>query len=219
MLDTAQLVLFTVCSLLLHIVADRRHHRFGRALTKGAASSGFIAIALTLGATQSAWGQALLVALGLSMIGDLLLLSKATAMFAGGLVSFLLAHIAFGAAFLILGVDTAVALAASAVLTVIALQVGRWVLPHVPGRLRLAVIAYIIAVSGMAVLALAAGWSTDNPVLAIAGVAFFISDLFVARHRFVAPGFTNRVIGLPIYYGAQILFALQAAPPAELFAV
>ena len=219
MTDPAQLVLFTVCSLLLHIVAERRRRWFLRALTKTAASSGFIAIALTLGATQSPWGQALLVALGLSMLGDLFLLSKTTAMFACGLVSFLLAHIAFGAAFIVLGVDPVIALAASVAFVLIALRVARWVLPHVPGRLRPAVIAYIIAVSGMAVLALAAGWATGNPVLPIAGAAFFVSDLLIARSRFVAPGFINRLLGLPLYYGAQILFALQAAAPTGMFAV
>jgi len=216
--DTAPLVIFTVSSLLLHLVADRSDHRFARVLTKAAASSGFIAIALSLGALESAWGQTLLVALGLSMLGDLLLLSQATSMFTGGLVSFLLAHVTFGAAFVVLGVDTTAAAAATLAFTFIALRVARWILPHIPQRLRGVIIAYIVAVSGMAVLALAASWSTGNPALALASVAFFISDIFVARSRFVAPGFSNRVLGLPLYYGAQILFALQAAPQAALVA-
>jgi hypothetical protein len=29
----------------------------------------------------------------------------------------------------------------------------------------------------------------------------------VARDRFVAPGFVNRAWGLPLYFGAQLLFA------------
>ena len=36
----------------------------------------------------------------------------------------------------------------------------------------------------------------------------------MARDRFVAPGFDNRLWGLPLYYGAQIWFALLAAPGA-----
>ena len=216
--DTAPLVIFTVCSLALHLVAERSNHRVGRFLTKAAASSGFIAIALSVGALESAWGQTLLVAFGLSMLGDLLLLSKATSMFAGGLVSFLLAHIAFGAAFVGLGVDPTVTAWAVLALIVVALGVARWVLPHAPQRLRAAIIAYIVAVSGMAALALAASVSAGDPALALGGVAFFISDLFVARGRFIAPGFSNRILGMPLYYGAQILFALQAAPPSALFA-
>ena len=42
-----------------------------------------------------------------------------------------------------------------------------------------------------------------------AAVAFYVSDVSVARDRFVAPGFGNRIWGLPLYYGAQLLFALS----------
>jgi hypothetical protein len=42
-----------------------------------------------------------------------------------------------------------------------------------------------------------------------AAVAFYLSDVSVARDRFVAPGFGNRIWGLPLYYGAQVLFALS----------
>ncbi|MCA9658046.1 MAG: lysoplasmalogenase [Myxococcales bacterium] len=207
------LVLATVLALVLHLAADRAHLRVGRALTKTAASAGFIAIAVDAGALASTWGQVLLVALGLSMLGDIFLLSRATKMFASGLVAFLLAHIAYGVAFVVRGIDLTAAAAAAVVVAALALGTARWVLPHVPDKLRAAVIAYIFAVSGMAILAVAAGYAAQSPALAVAGVAFFISDLFVARHRFVARGFINRLIGLPLYYGAQILFALHAAPP------
>ena len=42
-----------------------------------------------------------------------------------------------------------------------------------------------------------------------AAVAFYLSDVSVARDRFVAPGFGNRIWGLPLYYAAQLLFALS----------
>jgi uncharacterized membrane protein YhhN len=44
------------------------------------------------------------------------------------------------------------------------------------------------------------------PIL-IGALAFFLSDLSVARNRFVAPGFVNRLWGLPLYYAAQLLLA------------
>ncbi|MEN8163997.1 MAG: lysoplasmalogenase family protein [Acidobacteriota bacterium] len=37
---------------------------------------------------------------------------------------------------------------------------------------------------------------------------FFLSDLAVARHRFVKEAFLNRAIGLPAYYAGQMLLAL-----------
>jgi hypothetical protein len=53
-----------------------------------------------------------------------------------------------------------------------------------------------------------AGWVWPTAVMA-AAVAFYLSDVSVARDRFVAPGFDNRIWGLPLYYGAQLLFALS----------
>ena len=35
---------------------------------------------------------------------------------------------------------------------------------------------------------------------------FFLSDLCVARDRFVSPGWENRAVGLPLYFGAQLLY-------------
>jgi hypothetical protein len=38
-----------------------------------------------------------------------------------------------------------------------------------------------------------------------------VSDLFVARDRFVQPGFVNRLLGLPLYYAAQAMLAISTA--------
>ena len=51
--------------------------------------------------------------------------------------------------------------------------------------------------------------SGDDPIRLVAALLFYLSDLAVARERFVAPGRTNRLWGLPTYYVAQILFALS----------
>jgi len=39
---------------------------------------------------------------------------------------------------------------------------------------------------------------------------FYVSDLSVARDRFVARAFVNRARGLPAYYAAQVLMAWAA---------
>ncbi len=60
-------------------------------------------------------------------------------------------------------------------------------------------------------VAAATGATSDGapwPVLPGA-VLFFLSDLAVARDKFVTPGFPNRAVGLPMYYAAQILFAVS----------
>ena len=35
------------------------------------------------------------------------------------------------------------------------------------------------------------------------------TDLFVARERFVVKSFTNKLVGLPLYYGGQFLLAFS----------
>ena len=38
---------------------------------------------------------------------------------------------------------------------------------------------------------------------------FYISDIFVARNRFLKLEFFNRLIGLPLYYAGQFLLAFS----------
>jgi uncharacterized membrane protein YhhN len=38
---------------------------------------------------------------------------------------------------------------------------------------------------------------------------FYLSDLFVARNRFVKKEYVNRLVGLPLYYTGQYLLALS----------
>jgi hypothetical protein len=47
-------------------------------------------------------------------------------------------------------------------------------------------------------------------MLACAGaLSFYVSDVFVARQRFVKSAFLNRLIGLPLYYGGQFMLAFS----------
>lgn len=182
----------------------------GRWICKPIASAGFLAAALSAGLPTDGFGWAIVVALVLSFGGDVFLIPRARAWFAAGLGSFLLGHLGFAAAFLIRGVSPLWALIALPVVGAIAVWVHRWLGPHVPHRLRAPVIAYILVISTMVVLAWGTFGHRMDPragVLLGAAVAFFASDLAVARNRFVAPGFMNRLWGLPLYYGAQLAFA------------
>jgi hypothetical protein len=47
-------------------------------------------------------------------------------------------------------------------------------------------------------------------MLAFCGaLSFYVSDLFVARDRFVKKGAINRILGLPLYFGGQFLLAFS----------
>ncbi len=196
-----------VCGLL---GAEYKSSAAGRWILKPMASVGFIAASVSAGLPTNGFGWAIVVALVLSFFGDVFLIPKAKMWFAAGLVSFLLGHLGFAVAFVLRGVSPVWALAALPVVGAVAYVVHRWLRPHVPDKLKGPVIAYILVISTMVVLAFGTlGHRADTlaSVLLVAAVAFFISDLAVARNRFVSEGFGNRLWGLPLYYGAQLLFA------------
>jgi uncharacterized membrane protein YhhN len=118
-------------------------------------------------------------------------------------------HLAYGGGFLTAGMSWAGAAIALTALLVPAALVGRWLWPHLEARMRPPVTAYIVVISLM-VAGAVGGVLEGVPAVALpAAILFYTSDVYVARHRFVAAGFLNRLIGLPLYYAAQILFALS----------
>ena len=47
----------------------------------------------------------------------------------------------------------------------------------------------------------------NSPAIRLGAILFVLSDVFVARQRFVAPGHLNPLVGLPLYYAGQYLLA------------
>lgn len=183
-----------------HLAAEARGARAARAITKTAASLGFVALALVLG-VEGAAERLLLAGLVLSVAGDVLLLSPRRTAFLAGLGAFLLAHVAYGAAFAAAGTPPAwVAAPISAAIPLVL----RWLWPHL-GPMRPAVIAYALVISAMLWLAL----GVPRAEVRLGAALFYASDLLVARDRFVRPGLGNRIVGLPLYYAAQLLLALS----------
>jgi uncharacterized membrane protein YhhN len=204
--------LATAVALGVLLLAEWRGWRAGVWVAKPLASTGFLVLALAAGATGSAWGRAVLVALGLSWLGDVLLIPKgARAAFLAGLASFLLAHLAYAVAFALRGVEPAACAVAALGLAGPLWVAARWLWPHVPARMRPPVVAYGAAITGMLVMALGSRGFPGQVVIALGASAFFVSDLAVARERFVAPGLGNKLWGLPLYYGGQLALAVSVA--------
>lgn len=227
---TAAYALAGVTALLLAVllVGERRSAPW-RGWVKGAASAAFIGTALAAGAADSAYGGWVLTALCLGWVGDVSLVSGRRTWFLIGLAAFLLSHLAYIGAFAAVRPNAAVALVVAAGLLVPAALVARWLWPHLGADMRGPVLAYIGVITAMVAAAAGAvagegpatpamsvltqgeplpAWVWDAAVMG-AAVAFYLSDLWVARDRFVAPGFVNRIWGLPLYYGAQVAFALS----------
>jgi uncharacterized membrane protein YhhN len=99
------------------------------------------------------------------------------------------------------------------VATAAGIWVYRWLRPNL-GSMKVPVILYIIVISGMLCSAVSMGTAANLPLSArslvtIGALLFYISDLFVARQRFVKADFFNRLIGLPLYYTGQFLLAFS----------
>lgn len=203
----------TALATLALLEATRRGFRLGEWISKPLASTGFLGAALAVGSLETGPGRWLFVGLVLSAVGDVLLIPRTRPTFLLGLVAFLLGHVAYATAFVHRGVDAFVAAITLAGLLVPAALVSRWLLPTVDARMKPPVLAYVIVISVMVGLAVGTVAAHGNPLLLVGAVAFYLSDLSVARDRFVAPGFVNRLWGLPLYFGAQLVLAFCAGQP------
>jgi uncharacterized membrane protein YhhN len=185
-------------------------------LAKPAAALCFLWAAVAWGALASDYGRWILLGLGLSACGDVLLLAAGRGLgFQTGIGAFLLGHVAYAVAFLGLPLDGR-ALGLVGLLAALAgWRILRWLTPFVAGPLRAAVTAYVAVIGTMVTLACAASLAGAPGLAAVGAIAFAASDLSVARDRFVAPGFANAAWGLPLYFAAQLALASTVAPMAS----
>ena len=116
------------------------------------------------------------------------------------------------AAFFLRGLSPVWTLVFVAVLTLPRYHVLRWLLPHVSSDgMRRAVTLYASVLSIM--LAAAGGTWVEAPDWRIGtgALLFYLSDLAVARQRFVTRALANKLLGLPAYYAGQVLLAFSLA--------
>jgi len=202
------ILLSVICGAVAYLLrATRLDDREAEVVSKTTASLGFVvlgALAWQSGNPIATW---LVAGLVLCAAGDVLLIWDRS--FDFGLISFLLGHVAYVAAF-----HTAVPIADWTRWMLLPISLASagalaWMWPHL-GRRRISVSTYVVVITIMVWGSLAVtttgimGWP-----IAVGAVFFYLSDLTVARDRFVTSDFLNRAVGLPIYYAAQILIALS----------
>ena len=190
------------------LVAESRGSRSGVWVFKPLAAAAFIAAAVAADATATTYGAWILTGLVLSMGGDVALIPKESpAAFLAGISSFLLGHVAYAVAFASVGVSVPAAAVTAVVMTAFSVAVLRWLLTHLEGPFRIAVPVYTAVIGTMVVLAVgmsvAGGWTLP----AVGAVLFAVSDVSVARDRFVEETTTNKYWGLPMYFGGQLVLA------------
>ena len=190
------------------LLALRRDRALPAAVFKMVAVFAFLWASLAWGATGSGYGRTLLVGLTLCALGDALLLpAEPPVWFRLGLSAFLLGHVAYVGAFAQMPLDATAFGVAAALAAPAAFAVHRWLRPHVPDSMRIPVQIYLVVIATMLAVSVAAAQGSGRWAIAVGAVAFAVSDLSVARGRFVAPGFSNGAWGLPLYFGAQLVLA------------
>ncbi|MDP2251349.1 MAG: lysoplasmalogenase family protein [Hydrogenophaga sp.] len=183
-----------------------------------------VAMAVVLGHVRG-WGDLqrsgglLLGALALSLAGDAFLMFPGY--FIPGLVSFLLAHLAYIALFRqgVPWFSSRRALAATLGVGV-AMYTFLWQ-GGLPTALRAPVAAYVLVIALMAAQAISRATVQRNAAavgVAVGAVFFMLSDTLLAINKFVSPLPMSQVWVLSTYYAAQILIVrnmLRARPAAD----
>jgi uncharacterized membrane protein YhhN len=194
------------------LAAEKSGSRWGIWLAKPVAAGAYVWAALTWGALETSYGRWVLLGLVLCFWGDVLLIPKnRRSWFRAGIIAFLSGHLAYIAAFLRLPTGKVGLLVGIFLAAALAWFVMSWLGPKLPAGFRRLVVIYIAVICSMVVVGCGAADGSGVWSIALGSSLFAISDVSVARDRFVAKAFANRAWGLPMYFTAQLILASTVA--------
>ena len=195
--------LYTLCVGGL-IAAELGSSQKWQVLLKPLAAFGFVSLALAAGAMNTPYGQIILLGLLLCAAGDICLLSRDNPnLFKGGMAAFAAGHMAYCAAFL--KFNLVPNFWACIGIFVIGVLVYMYLYRKLEADMRMPVLIYTVIILAMVILAM----GTGHTVLMLAASLFALSDICVARDRFIGRNPKHALIISPFYFGAQGLFALS----------
>lgn len=168
--------------------------------------------ALAWSAPDSGYRDGLLLALGLSLLGDIALMYESNSAFLTGLGSFLLAHLVFMLAFLH-GVERYAPPLWAAAFMLYGVALGAVLVRRADAPLRVPVVIYALVLTGMAITALLR-WQALGGVTggyALVGAALFVlSDSALGIRRFVGRYRGAQGVILSTYWGGIACIAWSA---------
>jgi uncharacterized membrane protein YhhN len=183
---------------------DRRTERWAKPATLIA----LIVAALVLGASDTAAGRWLLVALVFGLAGDVALLEKSDSRFRLGLAAFLVGHVAFVLCFIGVGLDPQGWNYVSFLVLGGCLLATRQVAAstYLRGGLALAapVGLYTVVIGAMVIYA----FTTGESLIAVGATVFAVSDTVLARDRFVRPWDGAQLLVMVTYHVGQALIVI-----------
>jgi len=192
---------------------EKRENRKGMLPTKTVLSLLFIVTAISQ--TQFLQPYTIFIIIGLLFClgGDVFLALPQDKMFLWGLVSFLLGHVCYVIGFFWISDPGNMTRIGVIITMLLGVPIYIWLKPHL-GTMKKPVIAYILVISFMFIGAWSVLGMPQQPIMArmfifVGAASFYVSDIFVARDRFLKNDFTNRLLGLPLYYLAQFMIAFS----------
>lgn len=195
------------------LAAEKRQDRKLILLTKTPLSVLFVVTALVQPRVVPEYFGFVLAGLSLCLVGDVCLALPRDKAFLAGLAAFLLGHVSYIFGFASLSLLRQWLSLGAVVFVLFSATVFFWLRPHLK-KMLLWVLAYIVVITVMVSGAWAV-WQRSGCAPAgkafvyLGAFCFYLSDVFVARDRFVRPEFLNRLIGLPLYYLGQFLLAFS----------
>lgn len=165
-----------------------------------------IGVALSIDTAATTTRSWFILALVLSLAGDVFLMMEPD-QFIAGLASFLAAHIAYVVGLLLAGFNLAPAIVALGVVLVAFAVLGKRILNGASARdsrLQTPVALYMAVISAMVVSAAA----TTNAVATAGAVLFYGSDATLGWNRFVSPIANGRLLTMITYHAGQTLLIL-----------
>ena len=199
-----------LCGLLFY---EKKKNRAPLLIAKSILSLLFVMTALLQPRPVPAYYHYLLVGLIFCLIGDVCLALPQEKAFRTGLIAFLIGHVFYILSFSSLtqvshwiSIGLFIFLGTSAF-------IFSWLRPHLKSML-IPVLLYIVIITVMGVGAWAVSWKSSFRIsgraLILAGaLCFYLSDVFVARDKFIKEEYQNRLLGLPLYYAGQFMLAFS----------
>ncbi|MFA6224073.1 MAG: lysoplasmalogenase [Desulfomonilaceae bacterium] len=202
------------CSLLVGLLWAEKTDSYKLILLfKAPLSSLFVLTAALLPHHFKRYCRLVITGLILGLVGDICLALPGNMPFRFGLVAFLGGHVFYILAFAQQTQRTDWFHSVNFLILAFSGYVLWWLYPHL-GSMLIPVVCYILIISVM----VSGAWAVfRNPYtnrifawsILSGALLFYVSDIFVARNRFIDPDFLNRLVGLPLYYIGQFILAFS----------
>jgi uncharacterized membrane protein YhhN len=192
---------------------EKKKDRIPLLITKSILSLLFVMTAPLQPHPVPAYYHYLLIGLIFCLVGDVCLALPQKKAFMGGLAAFLVGHVFYILSFLSLTSIFSWISTGVFIIFGISAFIFFWLRPHLRSML-IPVLTYILVITVMASGAWTVFWMSSFPIsgrtlILVGALCFYVSDVLVARNKFIKEEYRNRLLGLPLYYAGQFMLAFS----------